>query len=86
MAKSAKNPPFRARLDRLQTIVEELENGDELDLEVALERFEEGRKLHAELLERLAGFEQRLEALAETGDGQVQAVALEGAEPESEDA
>jgi len=80
-------PTFRERLDRLNAVVEELEQVDELDLEVALERFEEGRRLHSELLAQLAAFEARLEPLVQDGEGREGVVAMgEDAREEGEDA
>lgn len=55
-------------MESLQGLVEKLEGGD-LPLEEAIDRFEEGRKLHRELLAELDTYERRLEkVLAEPED------------------
>lgn len=75
MAGPAKTKSFKERLDELSCVVEKLEGGD-LSLEEAIERFEEGRRLHRALMEELAGYEKRLEKLAlETEPGYPQPAA-----------
>ena len=71
---------FDATLERLETLVGELEGGD-LGLEDAMERFAEGVKLISGCRDSLARFEDRVKELsieAESGLG-----ALE--DPEEED-
>ena len=59
---------FRERLDALSALVEKLEAG-ELSLEEAIDRYEEGRRLHRELLDELAAYERRLEKLVQMPGG-----------------
>ena len=54
---------FKEGLERLEKLVGELERG-ELDLEDALERYEEGLKLYRRLLEVLEKAEKRIEILS----------------------
>jgi exodeoxyribonuclease VII small subunit len=59
---------FEEALRRLEDIVEELEGG-QLTLEESLGRFEEGLRLRAECLRRLAQAETKIEqVLAETSE------------------
>jgi exodeoxyribonuclease VII small subunit len=53
---------FREGIERLEAIVSGLE-GDALELEEALERYEEGLALYRELCAVLARAEERIEAL-----------------------
>ena len=69
MAKAVKKKAFKDRLEDLSGIVEELERG-ELDLQDAINRFEQGRKLHGQLMEELATYEKRLEKLLDGPDGE----------------
>ena len=66
------NPPktrsFKERLDTLSGLVERLER-DELSLEEAIDRFEEGRRLHRELMDELSRYERRLEKLLQEATG-----------------
>ncbi len=57
---------FKSKLDQLTRLVESLESGD-LELEAAMLRFEEGKKLHAALAAELEGHEKRLERLTRAG-------------------
>ena len=84
MAKSVKPKTFRERLDQLQEIVERLESG-ELPLEEAIDRFEEGRKLHLSLQDELLGYERRLEKTLAPGGGNAEPAAG-GADQEGQDA
>jgi len=75
MAKKASPPepevPFEEALERLEALVEALEEGD-LELEASLEKFEEGVKLVRSCSERLKSAELRvkqLEARSGSGDG-----------------
>lgn len=62
-------PPFEEALQRLDTIVEELEGG-ELTLEQSLAHYEEGMKLSRGLTKILDEAEKRIERLvASRGDG-----------------
>jgi len=63
MAK-AKSFPFEESLDRLESLVEEMENGD-LTLEDSLKKFEEGIKLTRECQQALKSAEQKVQMLVE---------------------
>jgi exodeoxyribonuclease VII small subunit len=60
-------PAFEDALDRLETIVEELEGGS-LSLEQSLQHYEEGMKLSKRLGKRLDEAEQSIEKLVEPRD------------------
>lgn len=60
-------PSFETAMQRLATLVEELEDGD-LSLEDSLERFEEGVKLARASQARLDEAEARVEELLGEGD------------------
>lgn len=65
-----KMPPFEEALQRLDTIVEELEGG-ELTLEQSLAHYEEGMKLSRGLAKTLDEAEKRIERLVATrGDAE----------------
>ena len=57
-------PGFEASLERLESIVQELESG-ELTLEQSLERYEEGMRLSQRLTRTLEEAERRIERLGE---------------------
>ena len=57
---------FERALERLETIVEDLEGGA-LSLEESLARYEEGIRLSRRLSRSLDAAEQRIEKLAESG-------------------
>jgi exodeoxyribonuclease VII small subunit len=59
-------PGFEASLERLESIVQELESG-ELTLEQSLERYEEGMRLSQRLTRTLEEAERRIERLGEEG-------------------
>lgn len=61
-------PSFEHALERLETIVEELEGGA-LSLELSLARYEEGVRLSRRLTQTLDQAEKRIERLVEE-DGQ----------------
>ena len=61
------NLSFEAALERLRTIVDELERG-ELTLDESIERYEEGMKLSKRLTHQLDEAEKRIERLIESGD------------------
>jgi exodeoxyribonuclease VII small subunit len=74
----ATNPPsFDDDLDRLETLVQQLENGH-LSLEEALQRFEEGVNLSQELHQQLADAQRRVEVLRQGLGGEYRAEPLEG--------
>jgi exodeoxyribonuclease VII small subunit len=60
---------FEAALDRLQTIVGELEGG-RLSLEDSIARYEEGMKLSRRLTEELERAEKRIERLVQSANGE----------------
>ena len=61
-------PSFEQAMERLQTIVEELEGGA-LSLEESIARYEEGVRLSKRLTTTLDEAEQRIERLAEGASG-----------------
>ncbi len=58
---------FEEKLEKLEGIVESLENG-ELALEKAVDRYQKGVRLHAELQADLDRMEKRVRMLTETGE------------------
>ncbi|NOQ82437.1 MAG: exodeoxyribonuclease VII small subunit [Myxococcales bacterium] len=64
---SSKEPPFEEVMGRLQTVVEQLEEGD-LPLEQSLAMFEEGVRLSRAGAKRLDEAERRVEELLAAGD------------------
>uniref|UniRef100_A0A832MIG9 Exodeoxyribonuclease 7 small subunit n=1 Tax=Eiseniibacteriota bacterium TaxID=2212470 RepID=A0A832MIG9_UNCEI len=63
----AEEPGFEAALERLETIVEELEGG-QLTLEQSLRHYEEGMALSRRLARRLDEAEKTIERLVESDD------------------
>jgi exodeoxyribonuclease VII small subunit len=63
---SAEELGFEESLERLETIVEELEAG-QLTLEQSLKHYEEGMRLSKRLTRRLDEAEKTIERLVETG-------------------
>lgn len=63
---------FEAGLERLETIVRELEEGD-LPLEKALSLFEEGVQVSTTCRRKLEEAESRVEVLLKKGDGKIAA-------------
>ena len=59
---------FESSLSELETIVEQLENGD-LPLEESLKLFEKGVKLSRVCRDRLSEAERRIEVLMKDGNG-----------------
>ncbi len=59
---------FEQAIEKLETIVEELEQGD-LTLEETLKKFEEGMELSKFCTDKLNQAEQRLKKLVKTDDG-----------------
>jgi exodeoxyribonuclease VII small subunit len=83
-APNAASLSFEAAIERLQTIVEELEGGS-LSLEESIARYEEGVKLSRRLTQTLDQAEKRIERLS-TGEGDepvTEPMELEG-EPEDD--
>ncbi len=60
-------PGFEQALERLETIVQEMESG-ELSLEAMVARFEEGQKLVKFCGETLSQVERRIEVLVKEGE------------------
>ena len=66
-----KNYPFETSLEKLEKLVEHMEDGD-LTLEDSLKTFEEGIRLTRECQQALAAAEQKVKLLIEE-NGQVKA-------------
>jgi exodeoxyribonuclease VII small subunit len=66
--KSGQEPNFESAMDRLETIVEQMESGKML-LEELIVRYEEGMKLVKICQERLASAEQRIEIISRNSAG-----------------
>ena len=83
-APDAASLSFEAAIERLQTIVEELEGGS-LSLEESISRYEEGVKLSRRLTQTLDQAEKRIERLSTGADGEpvTEPMELEG-EPADE--
>ena len=83
-APDAASLSFEAAIERLQTIVEELEGGS-LSLEESIARYEEGVKLSRRLTQTLDQAEKRIERLSTGADGEpvTEPMELEG-EPADE--
>jgi exodeoxyribonuclease VII small subunit len=69
MAKRKKN--FEEAIQRLETIVQELEKGD-FTLEQSLEKFEEGMALGKECRKFLDEAEAKIRKIVEGGDGNIE--------------
>ncbi len=80
-AKSSKAEPFEKNLERLDSIVHELEDAD-LPLEKALQLYEEGMKLSEVCHHQLEEAEGRVEILMKKAGGKIVA---EPFEPEESD-
>ena len=65
---SQKQINFEKSLERLETLVDEMESG-ELALEEMIKHFEEGSKLVALCTKKLTEVEQKIEKLVKKGDG-----------------
>ena len=72
---------FEQGLERLEKIVQELEQGD-LALERALELFEEGMKLSVACRKKLEEAENRVAILLKKNDGQMKAEPFRAGEDE----
>ena len=68
-APAAKEPPFEEALQKLESIVEQMEAG-ELPLESLLTRFEEGVRLVKSCQTRLEEAELKINKLEKSADGQ----------------
>jgi len=70
-----KSYPFEASIEKLEKLVEKMEDGD-LTLEESLKVFEEGVKLTRECQQALADAEQKVRVLMEEG-GEVKSTDFE---------
>ena len=77
MAEEKKEVDFESALKKLETIVENLENG-ELSLESALKQYEEGVRMADICSKRLNDAEKRVEVLIKTSSGKLKAAPFEG--------
>lgn len=82
MADEKKEMEFEAALKRLETIVENLENG-ELSLEAALKQYEEGVRLADICSKRLTEAEKKVEVLMKASGGKLKATPLQADSPEA---
>lgn len=82
MADEKKDLAFEDALRRLETIVENLENGD-LSLEAALKQYEEGVRMADICSKRLTEAEKKVEILTKTTSGKLKATAFEDKSEES---
>jgi exodeoxyribonuclease VII small subunit len=80
--KAAKKESFEKNLERLDAVVQELENAD-LPLEKALELYEEGMKLSDVCNQQLEEAEGRVEILRKRAGGKLVAEPFEVEEPKS---
>lgn len=64
----SEEPKFEKALEKLEKIVEELEEGN-ISLEDALKKYEEGVKLSRGLNEKLSQAEKKIQILTKTLDG-----------------
>ncbi|NIT52864.1 MAG: exodeoxyribonuclease VII small subunit [candidate division Zixibacteria bacterium] len=79
--KKAKDIDFKAGIERLEEIVENLESG-EIDLEEALKVFEEGIRISRSLSEKLEKAEKQIRKLVEESDGTLTTEVMEEIEEE----
>ena len=77
MVDEKKEVEFESALKRLESIVENLENG-ELSLEAALKQYEEGVRMADICSKRLTEAEKKVEVLMKTSGGKLKAVPFEG--------
>lgn len=81
-----KEPSFEEALDKLEKLVEELEDGN-LPLEETLKKFEEGIKLSRLCEKKLKGAQKKVSMLTRDEDGNLKEVPLAGqADTEKEEA
>ena len=76
MADEKKEVEFETALKRLESIVENLENG-ELSLEAALKQYEEGVRMAEVCSKRLTEAEKKVEVLMKTSGGKLKATPFE---------
>jgi exodeoxyribonuclease VII small subunit len=81
---TAEEPSFEEALERLETIVEDLESGS-LTLEESISRYEEGMRLSRRLTQTLDEAEKRIERLVESEGGKpaTQPMDLEADSPDA---
>lgn len=79
-----KKPTFEEALERLEEIVDKLEDG-ETTLDESIEFFQEGRKLGRQCAEQLAAVEKKARLLLEDEEGAVSAEPFD-APPDAGDA
>ncbi len=77
-------PRFEKDLDKLESIVESLEEGG-LPLDASIKKFEEGIKLAKRCEEALSSAEKKIEILTKNAAGEVKSEPFEG-DDETEDA
>lgn len=65
--KKSKEPTFEQALERLETLVKEMESGA-LDLEKMMSHFEEGNKLVGQCTAKLNEVEKKIEVLVKQGE------------------
>ncbi len=82
MSEEKKEIEFETALKKLETIVENLENG-ELSLEGALKQYEEGVRMASLCSKRLTEAERRVEVLMKTSGGKLKAAPFESGTEES---
>jgi exodeoxyribonuclease VII small subunit len=80
-AVAAAEPAYDQIVERLETVVGELEAGT-LTLEQSIEKFAEGVKLARDAARKLEEAERRVEGLLRAEDGSVQSHPLDGEEGE----
>ena len=76
MNQNVKEIPFETALKKLETIVENLENGD-LSLEDALKQYEEGVRMADLCTKRLTEAEKKVEVLMKMNPGKFKTVPFE---------
>ncbi len=83
MSQETREIPFEAALKKLETVVQNLENG-ELSLEEALKQYEEGVRMADVCSRRLNDAEKKIEVLMKTNAGKFKTAAFEedGQEPD----
>ncbi len=74
--KAKKPQGFEKSLERLESVVEEMEGGD-LSLEDMIKRFEEGQKLIGFCSKKLDEVERKIEMLIKKDNGETEAVPFE---------
>jgi exodeoxyribonuclease VII small subunit len=84
MAERKSTPKFEKDLEKLEHIVEALEEG-ELTLDESLKRFEEGIKIAQRCEKTLADAEKKIEKLTKNASGEVVAEPLDTDEKEGEE-